>query len=192
MPKVIYVTGAPAAGKSSMTALLAERVSDMVIWEYGSRLTEHIMARSAGVENQDDLRTRSAGVVSPKDVAEVDQALLDFVEANRAGRHVVIDSHPVTKEAYGYRVTPFSLDQFGRLAPDEIWVLYTSPVETRRRISADSGGRPMVTEEEAEMHTALQASVAATYGMSIGCPVYLFDTLVPREQLVDHLVGRLA
>jgi adenylate kinase len=152
MPKVIYVTGAPAAGKSSMTALLAERVSDMVIWEYGSRLTEHIMARSAGVENQDDLRTRSAGVVSPKDVAEVDQALLDFVEANRAGRHVVIDSHPVTKEAYGYRVTPFSLDQFGRLAPDEIWVLYTSPVETRRRISADSGGRPMVTEEEADAY----------------------------------------
>jgi adenylate kinase len=191
MPKVIYLTGAPAAGKSSMTALLMERVPDMMIWEYGSRLTEHIMARSAGVENQDDLRIRSAGVVSPNDVAEVDRALLDFVKASRADHHVIVDSHPVTKEAYGYRITPFSLAQFGQLGPDEIWVLYTSPAETRQRILADSGGRPLVTEEEAEMHTALQASVAATYGMSIGCPVYLFDTSVPREQLVELLAGRL-
>jgi adenylate kinase len=192
MPKVIYLTGAPAAGKSSMTRLLMERVPELVIWEYGARLTEHVRARSSGVKTQEDLRTRSAGVVSPEDVAEVDQALLDFVEANRAVRNVIIDSHPVTKEEYGFRITPFSLEQFGRLCPNEIWVLYASPVETRRRISIDRGGRPMVTEEEAGMHTALQASLAATYAMSIGCPAYLFDTATHRDELVDRLVTRLS
>jgi len=192
MPKVIYLTGAPAAGKSSMTALLKKRVPKIEIWEYGARLTDHVMARSASVASQNDLRTHSAGVVTPEDVAEVDQALLDFVEANRSVRHLIIDSHAVTKEGYGFRITPFSLDQFGRLSPDEIWVLYASPAETRRRISSDSGGRPMVSDGEAEMHTTLQASVAATYGMSIGCAVYLFDTAAPRDQLVDRLIARLS
>lgn len=192
MPKVIYLTGAPASGKSSTTRLLAERVPDLLIWEYGARLTAHVMARSDDVSSQDDLRARSAGVVTPEDVDEIDDALLAFVGEHRAHRPVIIDSHPVTKEAYGYRITPFSLTRFALLAPDEIWVLYADPDETRRRIAADNGGRPMVTEEQARTHTALQASVTATYGMSLGRPVYMFDTAVPRAELVDRLVERLA
>ena len=190
--KVIYLTGAPASGKSSTTRMLAERLSGLLIWEYGSRLTEHVMARSADVMRQDDVRARSAGVITPEDVAHVDRALVTFVDEHRGRSPIVIDSHAVTKEAYGFRITPFSLEQFARLSPDEIWVLYASPEETRRRIEAEPGGRPMVSEEEARTHTALQASVAATYGMSLGRPVYLFDTSVPRDELVTDLAGRVA
>ena len=192
MPKVIYLTGAPAAGKSSTTRMLAERMPGLLVWEYGARLTEHVMTKSTAVSSQNDLRANSGSVVTPQDVVEVDRALLAFVAGNRAERHVLIDSHPVTKEAYGYRITPFSLEQFARLAPDEIWVLYASPEETRRRIAVDDGGRPLVTEEEARTHTALQASVAATYGMAVGRPVYLFDTASPRDELVAYLAGRLS
>ncbi len=192
MLKVIYLTGAPAAGKSSTTRALAERVPDLLVWEYGARLTEHVMAKSAGISSQADLRAASSSVVTPEDVAEVDRELLAFVQVNRRQRHVLIDSHPVTKETYGYRITPFSLEQFTKLAPDEIWVLYASPEETRRRIAADHGGRPMVSEEDARTHTALQASVAATYGMAVGRPIYLFDTAVPRDVLVERLACRLA
>lgn len=192
MPKVIYLTGAPASGKSSTTRMLADRVSGLEVWEYGARLTDHVRRRDAGVVGQHELRARSAGVVTPGDVDEVDDALIAFVEAHRGERHVLIDSHPVTKEDFGYRITAFSLARFSRLAPDEIWVLYAGPEETRRRIAADDGGRPMVTEEEARTHTALQSAVAATYGMSVGRPVYLFDTAGPREQLVARLAERLA
>jgi adenylate kinase len=192
MSKVVYLTGAPASGKSSTTRLLLERVPNLLVWEYGARLTAHVIARSTDVSTQDDLRARSATVVTPRDVDEVDDMLIAFVAEHRASHPVIIDSHPVTKEAYGYRITPFSLERFEQLAPDEIWVLYASPEETRRRIGADNGGRPMVTEEEARTHTALQASVAATYGMSLGRPVYLFDTAAPRAELVDRLVERLS
>jgi adenylate kinase len=191
MPKVVYLTGAPAAGKSSTTRLLAKRVPELLVWEYGARLTEHISARCADVVHQDELRTRSAGVVTPEDVNEVDQALVAFVTGYRGRHPIIIDSHAVTKEEYGYRITPFSLDQFARLAPDEIWVLFASPEVTRARIAADAAGRPMMSEEEARMHTALQASVAATYGMSLGLPVYLFDTGARRNDLVGRLAQRL-
>ena len=192
MPKVIYLTGAPASGKSSTTRMLAERVPGLQVWEYGARLTEHVRARAKGVASQDELRTRSAGIVTPQDVVEVDDALIAFVGEHRGRDDVLIDSHPVTKEEYGYRITPFSLARFAQLAPDEIWVLYADPEETRRRIAADPGGRPMVTVEEARTHAALQSSVAATYGMSLGRPVYLFDTSAERDVLVDRLAARLA
>lgn len=175
-----------------MTRMLSNCVPDLAVWEYGARLTEHVRSRSDSVVTQDDLRARSAGVVTPEDVEELDHALIAFVAEHRASQHVLIDSHPVTKEAYGYRITPFSLKRFAHLAPDEIWVLFASPEETRRRIAADNGGRPMVTEAEARIHTAMQASVAATYGMSLGRPVYLFDTAAPREELVARLAERLA
>jgi adenylate kinase len=192
MPKVVYLTGAPAAGKSSTTRRLAERFPDLLIWEHGAKLTDHCAARCAEVTGQEDLRARSAGLITVEDVAAVDQSLLDFVDAHRKMSNVIIDSHPVTKEEWGYRITPFSFDQFARLRPDEIWVLYASPEETRRRIGADPAGRPLVSEEEARTHTMLQASVAATYGMSIRCPVYMFDTEPPREELVSRLAERLS
>ncbi len=55
-------------------------------------------------------------------------------------------------------------------------VLYADPETTAARIGRDAQGRPMVTAAEAAMHTHLQASVAATYGMRLGTPVHLFDT----------------
>lgn len=192
MAKVIYLTGAPAAGKSSTTRLLAEQVPALAVWEYGAELTKFVQAKNADVGDQDGLRSASATVVTAADVATVDQALLAFVSERRGRVPVLIDSHAVTKEAFGFRITPFSLAQFQLLLPDEVWVLYASPKETRRRIELDPGGRPLVTLEEAQMHTALQGSVAATYGMATGNPVYFFDTAVPREALVGRLVERLS
>lgn len=192
MPKVIYLTGAPAAGKSSTTRLLAEQVPNLLVWEYGARLTEYLRARSSEVRRQDDLRSQSSDLVTPADVGAVDQLLAAFVQEHRSNQPVIIDSHPVTKETYGYRITAFSLDKIARLKPDEIWVLFASPDETRRRIANEPAGRPMITDEEARMHTALQASVAAVYGIITGAPVYLFDTALHRDDLVARLVERLA
>lgn len=141
---------------------------------------------------QEDLRRRSAGLVTPEDVAAVDRQLVELASEARARTHLVIDSHPVTKENYGFRVTPYALDDFARLAPTQIWVLYADPETTMRRIGDDPRGRPAVTAAEAAMHTHLQASVAATYGMRLGLPVHLFDTsrLAPRE-VATMLAGRL-
>ena len=191
MPKVIYLTGAPAAGKSSTSQILAQR-ADIELWEYRARLTEHCKQRSHGIRSQKDLRAKSSILVTPEDVLEVDRLLIEFVTEKRKTQHVIVDSHPVTKEAYGYRVTAFSQEQITRLNPDEIWVLYADPELTRSRIHEDAGGRPMPSEEEARTHTQTQISVATTYGIIVGCPVYIFDTSQPRELLTDSLLARLA
>ena len=191
MSKVIYVTGAPAAGKSSTLKALGTRIPDIQIWEYGERLTTYIRARSVKVADQSELRAKSAQIVTPDDIVQLDGQLLEFVELHRGKRPVLIDSHPVTKEEFGFRITAFSEQRVRELAPDEIWVFFASPEETRQRIQNESGGRPLPSEEEARMHTSLQASSAATYGILVGAPVYLFDTAVNRVALLSRLMRRL-
>lgn len=189
--KTIYVTGAPAAGKSSTLKLLSEADPSVIHFEYGSELTKYIQERDASLKNHDELREKSSGVVTPEDIAALDEILLRKVGDFRKAHSILIDSHPVTKESFGFRVTAFSQEKVVQLNPDEIWVFYASPEVTLQRIEEAHVGRPSITKEESRMHTSLQASVAATYGIMAGVPVYNFDTNRSQNELVGELLARL-
>lgn len=190
--KTIYVTGAPASGKSSTLGLLQSKVADILLWEYGSRLTEYLQRQGSRLTDQAELREKSALIVRPADVETLDQELLQWTEQGRLRSHVLIDSHPVTKEQHGFRVTAFSSEKIQQLRPDEIWVFYTSPETTLNRIQQKAEGRPIITVEEARMHTQTQAAVATTYGVLCGCPVYMYDSDRDQMELVEMLMARLA
>ncbi|CCD89258.1 conserved protein of unknown function [Bradyrhizobium sp. ORS 285] len=190
MAEVVYLTGAPATGKSTLTRALKEQIQDLQIFEFGERLTARLLS-SGRVSDQTELRSRSAGAITLDDVREVDRELLDFVATHRTTRPVIIDSHAVTKENYGYRVTPYSLKEFEKLGPTQIWVLYTEPQVALQRIANNAQGRPQITEEEARFHTQLQASVATTYGMHLGTAIHFFDSAAPCAELASQLAARL-
>ena len=192
MFKVVYLTGAPASGKSTVTRELQKRIPGLDVFEYGAKLAEMISSRGEGISSHDDLRSKSAVVVTKADIDALDEILIDYVRKNRERRHVIIDSHPVTKESYGFRVTAFSQVALKALNPTEIWVLFASAIETINRIQKASGGRPKPTEFEADLHTQLQASVAATYGVLTGSPVYLFDTGKSQESYISPMIRRLS
>lgn len=189
--KTIYLTGAPASGKSTTASKLSDAIEHLEVWEYGARLTAYLRERNGDIKDQVELRELSAGRVLPEDIVAVDKRLISFVKSNRTNRHIIVDSHPVTKEEYGFRITAFSQKCIRELNPDEIWILYTSPEVAVERISRDAQGRPNISIEEARMHTALQSSVAANYGVILGRPVYLFDTDRPQEEIVARLSKRL-
>ena len=165
---VTYLTGAPAAGKSSLAERLEQFLSPIEVFNYGQKLTEYLAGKSRNPLAQDELRKQSSKVITPEDVEALDSILLQCVAEQRLKTNFVIDTHAVTKESYGFRVTPFSLQRFGELRPTKIVVLYTSPAVALSRIGADPGGRPMITEFESGFHSGLQASVALSYGTSLG------------------------
>src|SRR5262245_29385830 len=105
---VIYLTGPPATGKSTLMAGLARVVSPLVTFSYSKELAEHVGRRDAAAYSQDDMRKHSAGLITPADVLAVDEALVALVRERRTSSHIIIDSHAVTKEEFGFRVTPFS------------------------------------------------------------------------------------
>jgi adenylate kinase len=191
MYQVVYLTGAPAVGKSSLTRALNAAVSPLEVFEYGDRLTKFLMQKHGSPLSQEELRTKSSLIATPADIQALDRVLLDFIESERQRTHIVIDSHAVTKEGYGFRITPYSLADFARLAPTQIWCLFTKPETAVERIKIDPKGRPPITIEEARLHTFLQASVATTYGMQLGIPVYLIDGDRPTLDIATELAHRL-
>jgi adenylate kinase len=67
MAEVIYLTGAPASGKSSLTKALKTKVPDLEIFEFGERLTARLSG-SGQVNDQADLRAQSARTITLEDV----------------------------------------------------------------------------------------------------------------------------
>lgn len=189
---VAYVTGAPAAGKTTLVTSLPSSVQPLKVYSYSALLTERIKAREQRQLVQDDIRRHSAGLITPEDVAALDNELVATVRTEREHSHVIIDSHPVTKETYGFRVTPFSVKQVEALRPTLVFVLYAPSEVIIHRIKADSGGRPIPTMFDATFHTDLQASVALIYGVNLGIPVYFLDSDKPREELVAEVARRMS
>ncbi|GGA90121.1 AAA family ATPase [Puia dinghuensis] len=184
MYNLIYLTGSPASGKSSLSSeIQREREEGVVVFEYGKELTLYLKAKGAQLHSQTELREKSAAVVTKDDINALDNRLLDFANFHRHTKHVIVDSHAVTKEAYGYRILPFSAEQMKVLNPQKIIVLYAESEVIINRISANSQGRPPISPFEADMHTFMQAAVAINYGMMLHAPIYYLDSAQPLKEL---------
>jgi adenylate kinase len=184
MGSVIYLTGAPATGKSTLCQQLVAEVPDLKLFCYGVELRDLVNRRDAASITETGIRQRSGAVVRPEDVRELDDRLIAWVADERTRNPIVIDSHPVTKEAYGFRVTAFSAEQVRQLAPDAIVCLYTAPEELERRIRANPRGRPLPSLYELALHTQAQIDIAVQYGVLLGKPCYLVDSARPHAELI--------
>lgn len=172
---IVYLTGAPAAGKSSVCAELRRRFPTLEVFSYSSELRRVAAQRAGATMTEDDIRRLSGQVIQPEDVVALDRHLVDIATKRRGIGPLVIDSHAVTKEKYGFRVTGFDHSTLRALSPDCIVCLYTSAAIVLSRIEQAPMGRPQVSEFEANMHTQLQGSVAIEYGIVLGRPVYFVD-----------------
>lgn len=176
MNEVIYLTGAPATGKSTLSAQLKLRCPTLRVFEYGKLLTGRLNSNAATAIDQEALRRHSSAVITESLVRELDNWMLDQVDKFRAEGPVLIDSHAVTLEKYGFRVIPFSADYLKRLQLTRICCLFTSAKECIERIQKNPGGRPLPSDERIHMHINIQMEIASVYSVLTGCPLYLFDS----------------
>jgi len=187
--KIIYLTGAPATGKSTLTENLSQQLPDAVVFTYSKELLDCVQRRTKLISTQDDLRRESAKIITREDVQAVDSQLVALVNSNRGQRTVVVDSHPVTIEEFGFRVTPFTKKQLGGLAPDVIVCLYASPETIIERISKNAAGRPMPLRYEIDLHTQLQCQVASIYAMETGASLYYLNSSCSPDNLLCNLMS---
>jgi adenylate kinase len=191
MGQVIYLTGAPATGKSSLTERVIARDPSIDIFCYSQRLRDHVNARTAGSDlTEESVRRESARAISKNDVDAVDELLVKHVAEFRNQRHIIIDSHPVTKESFGFRITGFSTPGLLELSPDVIVCLYADPDLISRRIENAPAGRPLPSSYEIALHNSLQMGVASQYALSLGKPVYLLDSGIDKDRLTEVFMER--
>ena len=116
MGKVVYLTGVPASGKSSLCSMLEERVPNTRVFRFGYELTELVKLRTN--VTQEELRSRTTHIVTPDDVALIDQKAVDYAREHRSTSNIIIDTHALTREPFGFRMTPLSHQRIVELAPD--------------------------------------------------------------------------
>jgi adenylate kinase len=173
--KVIMLTGAAGTGKSTLASLLRRIVEPLKSVDYGQLLLDRLQQRTGSKVPYSQLRRLSSDLISHRDVESVDAAFISRLERLRHEANVVIDSHAVTRERYGYRITPYSGDDLTRLKLDAVVCLHCDPKVLAERIRANPGGRPAVSAEGARHHQFLQEAVAAVYAISCGCPIFIID-----------------
>ncbi|MCM5559313.1 AAA family ATPase [Pleomorphomonas sp. JP5] len=191
MSKVIYLTGAPASGKTTTVDEIEKRKESLFVWRYSKRLIEYMEIKYRSAFSHENLRSLSSAAVSAQDIADLDVMMIDFIRDSRAYGDVIIDSHAISYEVYGFRSTSFSINVITQLQINEIWVLFASPETIVSRTAVESKGRRIVTLEEARMMTELQSSLALTYGVVCGCPVYFFNTEIPQLEMYERMLKRL-
>lgn len=187
--KVIYLTGAPATGKSTLCWHVKNRLRNIVTYSYSELLRDYVNRNSSSLVDECDIRQQSASIVTSYAVKEVDKWLHNELQTKRVSQHSIIDSHPVTKEEYGFRVTPFNPEQLNGIDPDIIICLYAKPDVIAERIRKDPAGRPLPSVFDIDMHLKLQASLAAQYSFSTGKPLYLLDSGMKINALADQVIN---
>lgn len=187
---VIYLTGAPAAGKSTLIAQLTAEEHRLRVFEYGREMSRHL-SHTKKVVPQATLRGGTSNVVTAADIESVNASMRICIEAHAATHDVIIDTHQVTLEPYGFRVAPFSPQGLSLVRPTEIWILAASPEAIRARISAKADGRLMPTAHQALMHGYLQESLALTYGALLGVEVHVFNADLPAQEVLENIRVRL-
>lgn len=182
--KVILLTGAPATGKTTLSRLLKESLQRVETIDYGKLLLIE-KQKDMPELTYDELRAKSSMLISAKDVASMDERLIKWVNDNRKETHILIDTHGVTKESYGFRLTPFHYWQVIDLRLTAVFSLYCDPDIIQKRIGRKSEGRPQVNEQVALKHSQLQDGIASLYGVLCGCPVYYLNSSVSAEELCN-------
>lgn len=172
MPFTLYLTGAPATGKTSTAALLSEML-DAELLSYGQLITDRL---EGVVTDQDHLRAESAKVISPALVEEVDRYVSERVSDRSRTSNLIVDSHAITAEHFGFRAVPYSADSFREMGFSHVVVLTAPARVVSERVGRASGGRPLLTLEGFEMHAQLQSSLALTYAHTAGLPIAFVDT----------------
>ncbi len=181
---VLYLTGAPGTGKTT-TARLLQSQTGMRVFSYGSELSRRLRDR---VANQAELRRQSSTVISATLVAEMDGALVQVAhEAASTGQGLIVDSHAVTKEAYGFRCIPYTPTRLQALEYTHLVCLYASATEVAQRIQRQPEGRRLPSQSELEMHNELQRALVLVYAHTSGVPSYFVDAAGGPEDVVQRV-----
>jgi len=171
---------------------LAQRVSGLRAFDYGQLLLSRKQGEGIGL-TYEQLRQESAAVISPEDVASTDDWVVAEIARLRLATHIIIDSHALTREAYGFRAVAFSQRRLQDLKLDAVLILRCDPDVLIARVARDPQGRRDLTVELAREIQTLQAALCLTYGVACGCPVFVIDTTALSEgDVADSALQLLA
>jgi adenylate kinase len=175
----VYLTGAPATGKTSVATYLHDTYGARV-FSYGQALREHAALR--GISHE-ELRQKSSSVVRKELIGELDASLPGLLAEWRNTGPVIIDSHAVTSEPWGLRAIPYSRNALLRLGLTRIVCLMADGQTLFDRIDRDPAGRRSEDRWKLGQLNNAQVALAASYAHTTGLPVCAIDARRPLDEV---------
>lgn len=137
------------------------------------------------------LREKSSKIITAQDVRAVDRILLRKVHKTKNSQNIIIDSHAITNEEYGYRSTPFSMSLLKGLKVDFFVTLFTRPEIIVQRLIDKPEGRIIPSIHNVSVGIDMQNALILSYGLLTDKPVYFLDLSSDMEYLSDWLISKL-
>jgi len=180
--ETILLTGIAAVGKSTLSRTIG-KTSGFKSFEYGAELFNQAHQEHPEITYA-QTRSHAETYISDEHVRHTDEALQLFIQQYRNECHVVIDSHAISRERYGFRSEPFGPGGLQRASFSRIVCLYCEPAVIAERIKANADGRQTLTIPELELYQQLQSSVAITYSTIAGIPLHFINSNASPEDVV--------
>ena len=189
--EIVYLTGAPGTGKSSLAQSLAERFSNVKIFSYGERMVNRLQSTTRLIKDQVELRGGPDPVVMPADILAVDREMVAWVQSTRVGRLLLIDTHQVTLEQACLRFVPFQPSTLDELPLTRIWFLSAAAETVVQRTTKQQMGRIIPSINTAALHASAQLAVAVHYSVVKGVELRMFDSDCSMDRLAEKAISTL-
>jgi adenylate kinase len=180
------LTGPPGVGKTAvahkLTFLHPERVRTI---SFGRLIYDSVLSRTGSNFSYSEFRTVASTVVSPEDIRAATESVADRSRAIDQAQWLIVDSHAVAREHFGWQANPDTPPTLGQFSYDQIIQLDASPETVLRRIEQVPAGRLATRRRDVLILAQLQMSISAYYSGVIGCPLNVVDA----EGNVDEVVG---
>jgi adenylate kinase len=183
MSRLVYVSGLPGVGKTSVVRHLADtRPDDYVRLSFGE-LLRTVTAPDASAESF----RRSASVSVDRVAIEAATALAAELIRDEQHRVVLMDSHAVTPVAEGLRATPDNAARVTAFGYRIIVHLAAAGSESRIMKNSGSEGRTTMSVWEVATSEAMQLSIVTRYASLCDCPLYV----VSADGCVEEVAERV-
>jgi adenylate kinase len=173
---IALLTGPPGIGKSSVARQLIDRNPDVVeVISFGQLLHLAVERRLATSINYAEFRSSAASVVTRSDFEEATIELAKNKTASDPSKWLVVDSHAVAREEFGWQANPDIPGTLQQYAYNVIILLDAPSQVVLKRIRKRPGGRLIKTKRDVEILSALQRGIATYYSGTIGSPLWVID-----------------
>lgn len=173
---ICLVTGVPGVGKTTVCSMLAAKYPDRYRHvSFGKLILEALQESGERAVNHSDLRRDVSRLVTPTVIERATRLLEERARSGDARAWAIVDSHAVSQDWYGYRVTADGPRYFAVIRYSAIVNLFADAATVLKRTASDRAGRRALSEKELEIHFGLQAAVSICYGSLSECPVFFVD-----------------